>query len=205
MTIKRNIAIALATGGLAFASFAPAYANPGQKNAYTHNRGYVSQTHTGYTGQHRGHVSQYQHRGPQHYSSHGNNRYDNRGHHNNRYDNRGHYNNRYDHRGYHNPYNKPAYRPNVYQPRYHWNPHQRVIYAPRFKTHYPNYVRYQPRYRVGHRVDFRHAHYMNDYSRYGLYAPPRGHNWVRHDNDAYLTVVGTGLVAGIVIGALLSN
>jgi Ni/Co efflux regulator RcnB len=35
---------------------------------------------------------------------------------------------------------------------------------------------------------------INDYYDYGLYAPPRGHHWVRVDGDAVLAAVATGIV-----------
>lgn len=37
-----------------------------------------------------------------------------------------------------------------------------------------------------------------DYNRYGLYAPPRGYQWTRVGNDAILTAVATGVVAGAI-------
>ena len=38
---------------------------------------------------------------------------------------------------------------------------------------------------------------IHDPYRYGLYAPPRGHAWVRVDNDVYLTQLGTGVIAEV--------
>jgi len=38
------------------------------------------------------------------------------------------------------------------------------------------------------------AYYVNDYGRYGLRAPPRGHRWVRADNDYVLAAIATGLI-----------
>ena len=35
---------------------------------------------------------------------------------------------------------------------------------------------------------------IDDYYGYGLYAPPRGHHWVRVDGDAVLAAVATGIV-----------
>lgn len=37
-------------------------------------------------------------------------------------------------------------------------------------------------------------YYVNDYGRYGLRAPPRGHRWVRADNDYVLATIATGLI-----------
>ena len=39
---------------------------------------------------------------------------------------------------------------------------------------------------------------VNDYGRYGLRAPPRGHHYVRSGNDAILTSVATGLVVAVI-------
>ena len=87
-----------------------------------------------------------------------------------------------------------------YQPRYRWNPYQRVVYAPNY--HRPNY---HPRYRVGHRFSNYNSYLINDWQRWGLYQPPHGYYWARHDNDAYLTAAGTGVIAGIIIGALAAG
>jgi len=39
---------------------------------------------------------------------------------------------------------------------------------------------------------------INDYGAYRLYAPPRGHYWVRVDHDVLLTAVATGAVVAVV-------
>lgn len=96
----------------------------------------------------------------------------------------------YNNRNYN--YGRPAY-----QPRYSWNPSRRVVYAPNF--YYPNY---RPYYSVGGRFYDYNRYRINDYQRWGLYHPPQGYYWVRHNNDAYLAAAGTGLIAGIIIGAL---
>ena len=41
---------------------------------------------------------------------------------------------------------------------------------------------------------------VNDYHSYRLQAPPRGHHWVRVDNDVVLTAVTTGVIAAVVYG-----
>lgn len=41
------------------------------------------------------------------------------------------------------------------------------------------------------------AYYVNDYGRYGLRAPPRGHRWVRADNDYVLAAIATGLIVQV--------
>ncbi|MFZ3005639.1 MAG: RcnB family protein [Phenylobacterium sp.] len=40
-------------------------------------------------------------------------------------------------------------------------------------------------------------YYVNDYGRYGLRAPPRGHRWVRADNDYVLAAIATGLIVQV--------
>lgn len=42
---------------------------------------------------------------------------------------------------------------------------------------------------------------IDDYYGYGLYAPPRGHHWVRVDGDAVLAAVATGIVLDTVFHA----
>lgn len=41
---------------------------------------------------------------------------------------------------------------------------------------------------------------VHDYYRYRLYAPPRGHHWVRVDHDVVLAAVATGAVVAVVNG-----
>ncbi len=41
---------------------------------------------------------------------------------------------------------------------------------------------------------------VSDYDSYRLYAPPRGHRWVRVDDDVLLTAVATGAVVAVVSG-----
>ena len=41
---------------------------------------------------------------------------------------------------------------------------------------------------------------INDYRAYRLYAPPRGHYWVRVNHDVLLTAVATGAVVAVVSG-----
>ena len=47
----------------------------------------------------------------------------------------------------------------------------------------------------GYRVS---RYVVTDYRHYHLYAPPRGHQWVRVDHDVVLTAVATGVVAAVV-------
>ncbi len=39
---------------------------------------------------------------------------------------------------------------------------------------------------------------VRDYRSYKLYAPPRGHHWVRVDNDVVLAAVATGVIVAVV-------
>jgi Ni/Co efflux regulator RcnB len=39
---------------------------------------------------------------------------------------------------------------------------------------------------------------IHDYRAYHLYAPPRGHHWVRVDNDVVLAAITTGVVVAVV-------
>lgn len=180
MALTRNIAVALAAGGLAITSLAPASAQHHGGGHHGENGGYVKHNHKGYSGTH--HPAYNGHHGykdygrgppPKHYS-------------------------------YHKHVYKHYVPPHNYRPRYHYNHAQRVIYAPQYGHYYkPNY-RYIPRYQLGHRIySGGYTYVIHDYHRYGLYVPPHGHQWVRHDGDAYLIAAGTGLVAGIIIGAML--
>jgi Ni/Co efflux regulator RcnB len=76
---------------------------------------------------------------------------------------------------------------------------QQVRYAaPRYQ--YRNWQRGQqfnrsfaPNYRV---IDYRAYHGR------GLYAPPRGHQWVQSGNDAVLVALASGLIGAVVGGAI---
>lgn len=86
--------------------------------------------------------------------------------------------------------------------------------APRYSYSAPRYVYSAPRYVAprGYYVQTWHRgdrlpreycdsrYYVNDYNRYQLYAPPRGHHWVRVNNDVLLTAVATGAVVAVVSG-----
>jgi len=53
----------------------------------------------------------------------------------------------------------------------------------------------------GRRLDARyrdHAHYVGDWRRHGLRAPPRGYEWRKVDNQYLLTAVATGLIASVI-------
>ncbi len=62
---------------------------------------------------------------------------------------------------------------------------------------------YQARtWRRGERLPsyYRGHGYVMDYRHYGLRAPPYGYQYVRVDNDVYLSAVATGIIASIVFG-----
>ena len=41
---------------------------------------------------------------------------------------------------------------------------------------------------------------LNDWRRYNLYAPPRGHQWLFVDGNFVLAAIGTGIVTQILLG-----
>lgn len=91
-------------------------------------------------------------------------------------------------------------------PRYYGRAPARVYYVP--PRYYAPPPRYVPRYAVG---GYYHPHpqtvYIRDYSRYGLYDPPRGYYWARdYDRgDAILASVATGAIIGLAIGVIATN
>lgn len=60
---------------------------------------------------------------------------------------------------------------------------------------------YRHSWRAGERLPYGYRatrYVVHDYRHYHLYAPPRGHHWVRVDRDVLLTAVATGVVAAVV-------
>ncbi len=47
-------------------------------------------------------------------------------------------------------------------------------------------------------IDYRH------YSQRGVYAPPRGHQWVQSGNDAVLISLASGLIGAVIGGAIFN-
>jgi Ni/Co efflux regulator RcnB len=89
-------------------------------------------------------------------------------------------------------------------------PYARDYYrAPqRYSYGYDRYSRprgyYEHRWTRGERLPvsyFQRSYVIDDYYGYGLYAPPRGHHWVRVDGDAVLAAVATGIVLDTIIHA----
>jgi Ni/Co efflux regulator RcnB len=97
----------------------------------------------------------------------------------------------------------------VYRPIYDYYPRSSVTvtYGHSYGPYY--YSGYRPRYDVGHYYSYgpRRTVYINDYSHYGLYDPPRGYHWVRDNDrgDAILASVATGAILGLVIGAIATD
>lgn len=116
------------------------------------------------------------------------NRWDGRGN-DNRWNGRGNDNHRRDGHGndHHHWRHKREHR--WHGQRYHAAPY----HAPR------GYSRHH--WRAGERLPYGYRatrYVVHDYGHYHLYAPPRGHSWVRVDRDVVLTVLATGVVAAVV-------
>lgn len=174
----------------------PAFANGHRDHGRDHRSGYSKQNHSNYSGRHQSSRHNDGYRNRSHYSGRSNYRDSYRG---NGYRQDSHRGSVKNYRS-HAPVYSRGYGAG-YKPRYTYNPHKRVVYAP----HFSNYRHYQPRFSVGYRLQPRYHVRINDYHRWGLYHPPHGHYWVRHNNDAYLAAAGTGLIAGIIIGALSTH
>jgi len=91
-----------------------------------------------------------------------------------------------------------------------YRPYAREYYrAPqRYSGYYRPYSRpygfYSHRWIRGERLPvayYERPYVIDDYYGYDLYAPPRGHHWVRVDGDAVLAAVATGIVLDTVIHA----
>ena len=77
--------------------------------------------------------------------------------------------------------------------------HDRGRHVGHYKHRHPRYVAY----RRGHHIhpEYR-GYYVNDYHRYGLYAPPRHHEWRRMDDRYVLVSVATGVIAAVILNSL---
>jgi Ni/Co efflux regulator RcnB len=74
----------------------------------------------------------------------------------------------------------------------------------RYGSYYRPHDYYTHRWIRGERLPFAYyerPYVIDDYYGYGLYAPPRGHHWVRVDGDAVLAAVATGIVLDTVFHA----
>lgn len=71
----------------------------------------------------------------------------------------------------------------------------------RYEQRAPVVKKYQKkRWERGNRVPSWQRYSAVDYKRYHLRQPPKGHRWVKVDNDYLLIAVGTGLIASIIAG-----
>lgn len=52
-------------------------------------------------------------------------------------------------------------------------------------------------------VEYREV-YVRDWRDYDLREPPRGYRWVHVDQDAYLVEIASGLIADVLVDALLN-
>jgi len=106
-----------------------------------------------------------------------------------RFDDARHYRSGYDYSGY-----SPGYNPGYNQGRYDQYRYDAGRYiAPRGYA-----VRSWRRGECLPRAYYSERYVINDYGAYRLYAPPRGHHWVRVDHDVLLTAVATGAVVAVV-------
>ncbi len=69
----------------------------------------------------------------------------------------------------------------------------------------PPRVSYRSSWRKGERFDSHQARnyrQISNYRSYRLAAPPRGYRYVQSGNDAVLVGITTGLIAGVIAGAI---
>ncbi|WP_396592865.1 RcnB family protein [Brevundimonas sp. R86498] len=80
-----------------------------------------------------------------------------------------------------------------------WQRAERRYSAPRYQA--PRGYRYQ-QWSYGQRLPshYSRGYVINDYSRYGLRAPPRGHHYVRNGNDVVVAAVAGGLITAVIAG-----
>ena len=174
-----------AAGALALAAFTPvAAADRGQYDRGHYDRGDRGDRYHG----HRDRGNRGYHRG------------DRRGDYHHRRDQRRDYRRGRDYYRDHNRYYNRGrvVTRNYYSAPTYYRPRPRVVY------HY-NRGFHHPRYTIGSRYHYgSNSIIIRDYDRYGLYNPPRGHQWVYHrgSNDAVLTSVATGAIVGLAIGIL---
>ncbi|GAB3752744.1 RcnB family protein [Lysobacter olei] len=64
---------------------------------------------------------------------------------------------------------------------------------------HPHYVAYRRGYHM--HPEYR-GYVVNDYYRYGLYAPPRHHEWRRMDDRYVLVSVATGIISAVILNSL---
>lgn len=131
-------------------------------------------------------------------------RHHHRGHHDRRDDHRRHDDHRRDdhkHRNHHDDRRhhidrRDAYRAGYWNGRADQRRYDRGRYiAPRgYYTRHWRHGDYLPR------AYYSSSYIVRDYHVYHLSPPPRGHHWVRVNNDVILAAVASGLVVGVVNG-----
>ena len=80
-----------------------------------------------------------------------------------------------------------------------WQRAERRYNAPRYAPPRGYQVR---SWSYGQRLpgSYSRGYVVNDYSRYGLRAPPRGYHYVRSGNDVVLATVAGGLITAVIAG-----
>ena len=80
-----------------------------------------------------------------------------------------------------------------------WQRAERRYNAPRYAPPRGYHVR---SWSYGQRIPsyYTQGYVVNDYSRYGLRAPPRGYHYVRSGNDVVLAAVAGGLITAVIAG-----
>ncbi|TWI10230.1 RcnB family protein [Aerolutibacter ruishenii] len=68
-----------------------------------------------------------------------------------------------------------------------------------YKHRDPHYVAYRRGEYI--RPDYR-GYYVRDYRDYGLYAPPRNHEWRRMDDRYVLVSIATGIISAVILNSL---
>lgn len=77
--------------------------------------------------------------------------------------------------------------------------HDRGRQLGHYKHRHPRYVAYRRGEYI--RPDYR-GYVVNDYYRYGLYAPPRNHEWRRVDDRYVLASIATGVITAVILNSL---
>lgn len=72
-------------------------------------------------------------------------------------------------------------------------------YKHKHKHRHAHYVAYSRGHYI--RPDYR-GYRVDDYHRYGLYAPPRNHEWRRMDDRYVLVSVASGIIAAVILNSL---
>ncbi|KGM51896.1 hypothetical protein N800_02740 [Lysobacter daejeonensis GH1-9] len=82
---------------------------------------------------------------------------------------------------------------------HHHYRHDRGRHLGHHKHRHPHYVAYRRGYHI--HPEYR-GYAVRDYYRYGLYAPPRNHEWRRMDDRYVLVSVASGVIAAVILNSL---